>query len=71
MNKKLRIHINKDGVAHFFYSTDRRHYLPFGHSYQLIAGNFRGAHIGLYTFNTEAEQGVADFDYLHYTVKNK
>lgn len=67
----LRIHINKDGVAHFFYSTDRRHYHPFGHSYQLTAGNFRGAQVGLYTFNTEADQGIADFDYLHYTVTNK
>ena len=40
-------------------------------TYQLTAGNFRGAQVGLFSYNTKADAGIADFDYLHYTVTNK
>ena len=51
--------------------TERPGWLFIGSTYQLVAGNFRGARVGLFSYNTEADSGMADFDYLHYSVKNK
>ena len=70
----LRVYINKEGQARFAYSLKGGHrtqWLSIGPSYQLMAGNFRGARVGLFSYNTEADEGIADFDYFHYTVSNK
>lgn len=69
----LHIYINKVGQARFAYRLKGFHsqWIPIGHPYQLTAGNFRGAQVGLFSYNTEADAGIADFDYLHYTVTNK
>ena len=69
----LRVYINKEGRARFAFSLKGRgsRWLSVGSEYQLVAGNFRGAMVGLFSYNTEADKGIADFDYLHYSVKNK
>ena len=83
---RLRVYINKEGQARFAYCLkspasrskgDRWIILPPSGgqrgdaSYQLEAGNFRGARVGLFSYNTEADSGIADFDYFDYQVKNK
>ena len=42
-----------------------------GTPYQMVAGNFRGARVGLFSYNTEADEGIADFDYFKYQVNNR
>ena len=74
MGVKLRVYINKVGQARFAYclkSGRRTQWLSIGAPYQLVAGNFRGARVGLFSYNTDADSGIADFDYFHYTVSNK
>jgi beta-xylosidase len=56
-----------DGKAQFAYSTDGIAFSPFGETYQLAWGNYRGDRIGLYTFNDKSDSGVLDVDFLHYT----
>ena len=84
---RLRVYINRYGQARFAYSLKghRSQWFlrPEGSkrpeversigpaTYQLTAGNFRGAQVGLFSYNTKADAGIADFDYLHYTVTNK
>lgn len=70
----LCVYINKEGQARLAYcqkSSHRSRWLFIGSPYQLAAANFRGARVGLFSYNTEADAGIADFDYLHYSVKNK
>ena len=37
----------------------------------MVAGNFRGARVGLFSYNTGADKGIADFDYFKYQVNNR
>ena len=67
----LRVYINKEGQARFAYSAKGHRFLPLGAPYQLVAGNFRGARVGLFSYNTGADEGIADFDYFKYQVNNR
>ena len=78
MGVRLRVYINKEGQARFAYclkncrrSRHHSQWFSIGAPYQLVAGNFRGARVGLFSYNTDADSGIADFDYFHYTVSNK
>lgn len=68
---RLRVYINKEGKARFVYCVKGRRFLPLGTAYQLAAGNFRGARVGLFSYNTSADSGIADFDYFNYQIKNR
>jgi beta-xylosidase len=56
-----------DGKNQFFYSTDGISFIPFGTTYQLAWGNYRGDRIGIYSFNDKNDAGYLDVDFLHYT----
>jgi len=55
-----------DGKNQFFYSTDGVSFTPFGTTYQLAWGNYRGDRIGIYSFNDTNDAGYLDVDFLHY-----
>lgn len=67
----LRVYINKEGVASFAYSRNGKRYTSYGEPYQLVAGNFRGARIGIFCYNTESDGGYADIDKFDYYVQNR
>ena len=50
-----------DGQARFAFSTDGTKFYPFGDTYPLAWGAYRGDRIGLFTFNNRAEEGFVDF----------
>ena len=55
-----------DGKSQYYYSLDGDVFLPFGETYQMVWGNYRGDRIGIYSFNDLQEAGWVDIDYLHY-----
>lgn len=55
-----------DGKSQYYYSLNGDTFHPFGESYQMVWGNYRGDRIGIYTFNDQKEEGWIDVDYLHY-----
>lgn len=67
----LRAYINKEGQARFAYSVKGHCFQYLGATYQMVAGNFRGARVGLFSYNTDAEEGFADFDYFDYQINNR
>jgi beta-xylosidase len=56
-----------DGKNQFFYSTDGVSFTPFGTTYQLAWGNYRGDRIGIYSFNDKGDSGYLDVDFLRYS----
>lgn len=55
-----------DGKTCYSYSLDGDRFLPFGESYQMVWGNYRGDRLGIYCFNDEGDVGWVDVDYFHY-----
>jgi beta-xylosidase len=55
-----------DGHSHYAYSTDGKSFTNFGPEYQLSWGFYRGDRIGIYNFNTKADAGYVDVDFLGY-----
>lgn len=66
----LRAVIDREAKATFQYSLDDRTYTPLGTAYQLVAGNFRGAMVGLFCYDEQAGKGYVDFDYFDYKLKH-
>ena len=58
-----------DGLSRFYYSSDGENFVPFGDAYQLRWGSYRGDRIGIYTYNSKADEGYVYVDYFHYIVK--
>ncbi len=58
-----------DGKSIYSYSIDGDNYQPFGDTYQLAWGNYRGDRIGIYCFNNKEEKGHVDVDYFHYHIQ--
>lgn len=58
-----------DGKSIYSYSIDGDNYQPFGDTYQLAWGNYRGDRIGIYCFNNKEEKGYVDVDYFHYHIQ--
>ncbi|MFD1257843.1 glycoside hydrolase 43 family protein [Mucilaginibacter terrae] len=56
-----------DGISQFYYSLNGTEYVPFGSTYQLAWGSYRGDRIALYNYNDLDEAGYIDVDYFHYT----
>lgn len=67
----LRTTFEADAMARFYYSTDGQKYQTIGVPYQLVAGNFRGAMIGLYCYNEQEDNGYADFDFFDYNITHR
>ena len=55
------------GINNYSYSTDGNMFIPFGATYQLTWGDYRGDRIGLFTFNTKEDHGFVDVDWFRYT----
>ncbi|MBQ7683751.1 MAG: glycoside hydrolase 43 family protein [Bacteroidaceae bacterium] len=68
---RLRVYINNVGEARFAYCLKGHCFQPLGTPYQMASGNFRGARVGLFSYNTAADEGIADFDYFDYQVNNR
>jgi beta-xylosidase len=55
-----------DGKSSYAYSTNGISFTPFGESYQLGWGDYRGDRIGIFTYNNDAEAGHVDIDSFTY-----
>ncbi len=62
----LRSNWGLDGKSKFSYSTNGKDFKPFGETYQLKWGSYRGDRLAIYNFNYEQEAGCIDVDYLRY-----
>lgn len=58
--------VNLTGETVFYFSLNGHDYYRLGGSCILRAGYWKGARVGLFSYNTEAARGRADFDFLHY-----
>ena len=56
-----------DGLSQFAYSLDGKTFTPFGESYQLTWGSYRGDRVGLFTVNSTTA-GWVDVDSFQYDV---
>lgn len=65
----LRSSWNEQGNSQFSTSVDGTRFTDMGRAYSLKWGNYRGDRIGIYNFNSKAESGVVDVDWLHYRFK--
>lgn len=57
-----------DGQSQYSYSTDGHTFTPFGPSYPLAWGDYRGDRIGVFTFNDQGDKGYVDVENFQYTV---
>jgi beta-xylosidase len=55
-----------DGQSRYAYSEDGENFLPFGEPYTLAWGNYRGDRIGIFCYNSKADEGYVDVDYFRY-----
>jgi beta-xylosidase len=56
----------KDNKNQFFYSTDNKTFTPFGSSFVARWGYWKGARIGLFSYNEKGDGGVAAFNWFKY-----
>lgn len=63
----LKSQWDRNGLSHYYYSLDGKHYTPFGTDYQLKWGNYRGNRVGVFCFNDEADAGHVDVDFFKNT----
>lgn len=54
------------GATKFFFSIDGKEFLPLGGEGHLTAGFWKGARIGLFSYNSVAQRGAADFNWFRY-----
>ncbi|KOX34221.1 hypothetical protein ADK67_04005 [Saccharothrix sp. NRRL B-16348] len=63
----LRTSWDVNGVSRFSYSLDGSAFTPFGGTYQLTWGGYRGDRVGIYTYNPNGT-GHVDVDSVQYTI---
>ncbi len=51
---------------HFEYSYDDKNYISFGNEFSMEWGNWKGARIGFYCYNTLTDSGEVSYDYFEY-----
>lgn len=56
-----------DGLNSYYYSLDGKIFIPFGNKSQMTWGSYRGDRIGVFNFNTNADNGFIDCDFFNYT----
>ena len=49
-----------------YYSTDNKNFTPCGEPYSLRFGDWKGARVGLYSYNTLRDGGNAFFNWFTY-----
>lgn len=54
------------GDSRFSYSTDGSIFTPFGPTYRLTWGNYRGNRVGIFNYNNKSDTGHLDVDWFHY-----
>jgi len=54
---------------HFEYSTDSQRFQPLGKPFPMHWGNWKGARIALFSYNTQKAAGIALFDNFRYEIK--
>ena len=52
----------------FSYGTSKDNLTPYGNTFSLRSGFWKGCRVGLYTYNTEREGGTAHFDWFDYPI---
>ena len=65
-NLWLRSTWGLDGKSNYSYSTNGTAFTPFGGTYQLGWGDYRGDRIGIFTYNDDADAGYVDCDGFTY-----
>lgn len=55
--------------TYFYFSLDNQHYLQIGGTCKLSDGFWKGAKVGLFSFNTIEDGGQVDFHWFHYDVE--
>jgi hypothetical protein len=56
----------KEGPNQCLYSADGKTLEPFGSSFELKFGFWKGTRVGLFSYNTLRDDGTAVFDWFHY-----
>ncbi len=49
-----------------FYSLDNKIFTPVGESYSLRPNDWKGMRVGVYSYNTVSDEGIADFNWFRY-----
>ncbi len=62
----LRSVVDGESVNTYFYSVDGENFKPFGETYKLRWGGFRGDNIGIFNYNNLGEAGFVDIDWFRY-----
>lgn len=63
----LKIALNANTNRHrFYYSFDNETFLPCGEAFTIRSGDWKGIRIGLFSYNTESDTGIADFNWFNY-----
>ncbi|MGZ5190937.1 MAG: glycoside hydrolase family 43 protein [Flavisolibacter sp.] len=55
-----------DGKSQFYYSVDGSSFIPFGDSYQMTWGSYRGSRLAIYCYNNSDAKGYVDVDFFSY-----
>jgi len=53
-------------LNHFYYSIDNKNFIPFGKDFQAMFGFWKGARVGLFSYNEQKDEGVARFSHFRY-----
>lgn len=64
----FRAMIDLSGITQFYFSLDNCDYFQFGGPCRLSQGFWKGARIGLFSYNTISHGGSADFHWFHYEI---
>jgi beta-xylosidase len=54
------------GKNHFYYSTDNRHFIPYGKDFGAMFSFWKGTRVGLFSYNELTDGGTALFDRFGY-----
>lgn len=68
-NVWLRTVVNLKGTTEFYFSLDNESYIQLGGPCKLEAGFWKGARIGLFSYNTLNDGGRADFNWFRYEIE--
>jgi len=65
----LRLTMDVPRKANLFaYSTDNRHFISAGDSFEVRFGNWKGIRLALYHYNTRKVEGAVSFPWVHYEI---
>ncbi|MDR1119370.1 MAG: family 43 glycosylhydrolase [Dysgonamonadaceae bacterium] len=63
----FKVFLNANSNEHqFYYSLDNEEYVACKESFSLQSGDWKGSRVGIFSYNTVADAGEADFNWFHY-----